>query len=58
MWGSNVQPSKFGRGSKSQVDWVCICDHFNKKWYSKCEMCGTTKELCERVIRSKNESKK
>jgi predicted ATP-dependent serine protease len=47
-FGSNVQPSKFGKGSEQQKDWDCfLCGNTNRKWWAVCQSCNQTKELGE-----------
>lgn len=53
-YGSNVQPSKFGRGANEPTDWQCICDHVNRKWWKVCQMCGIDRAL---ATKAKDESK-
>lgn len=44
-FGSNTMPRHFGKGAFQRPDWTCVCGTENRKWHTKCQMCGITYEL-------------
>jgi hypothetical protein len=49
-YGSNILPSKFGRGKDDPQEWTCICDKHNRRWHKKCQVCGIDKDLAKKAI--------
>ena len=56
-YGSNVMPSKFGKGKNdSHEDWECFCETINRYYYVKCPICGLKKSFVlesQEVIRER-----
>jgi len=55
MFGSNVSPTKFGKGRYPAKSWECLCDTTNSSWSSKCNMCGLERNF---VLESKDKINK